>query len=48
MEGEEGVRHKDRTAIHGAVNVGSSPASRTIIGVLMELTDIGVGVPRRR
>lgn len=29
MEGEEGVRHKDRTAIHGAVNVSSSLVSST-------------------
>ena len=29
MEGEEGVRHKDRTAIHGAVNVSSSLTSST-------------------
>lgn len=31
MEGEEGVRHKDRTAIHGAVNASSSLASSTTI-----------------
>lgn len=29
MEGEEGVRHKDRTAIHGAVNVSSSLTGST-------------------
>ena len=30
MEGEEGVRRKDRTAIHGAVNGGSSLPISTI------------------
>lgn len=34
MEGEEGVRHKDRTAIHGAVNVSSSLTSSTNINHL--------------